>query len=51
MLGKFAQHTQSGTSRVTANCRLAAIMVTDLMGYSRVMEADEAGRADSHDEC
>jgi class 3 adenylate cyclase len=29
---------------MTANRRLAAIMVADVVGYSRLMEADEAGR-------
>ena len=28
---------------MTANRRLAAIMVADVVGYSRMMEADEAG--------
>ena len=28
---------------MTTNRRLAAIMVADVVGYSRLMEADEAG--------
>ena len=34
---------QGGPAGMTANRRLAAIMVADVVGYSRLMEADEAG--------
>ena len=35
-------------SRDRVDRRLAAILATDVVGYSRLMEADEAGTARNH---